>query len=79
MHELLLLFFMFSRRMVEVNPCPQASYKDSIKKHIKRGGKMVSVAQGGMVVIKKKSWVGICWCHSVNQWEFNYQPGVEEP
>lgn len=45
---------MFSRRVVEVNPCPQASYKDSIKKHIKRGGKMVSVAQGGMVVIKKK-------------------------
>lgn len=39
---------------------------------------MATVARGGMAVIKK-GWVGICWCHSVNQWEFNYQPGVEEP
>lgn len=45
--------------MVEEIPCPQASYEDSVKKrkekgkHIKTGKKMVNVARGGMVVIKK--------------------------
>lgn len=55
--ELLLsyIFMCFrERETVEAFPCPQASFKDGIKKYIQREReKMATVARGGMVVIKK--------------------------
>lgn len=53
---LALVFNVFSRKAVEVFPCPQASYKDSIKKYTQREKKMATVARGGMAVIKKLGW-----------------------
>lgn len=75
---------MFSRKMVEAIPCPRASYKDSMKKKKRKRQTYKEGKKDGERCLRrygchKKSWAGICWCHSVNQWEFNYQPGVEEP